>query len=509
MQYPVPKNLKEVQRFLGMSGWYHRFVPGFSKIAEPLNNLKRKGQPFIWSLECQNAFEELKSHLTSSPVLGHPKPDLPFTVYTDASETGLGAVLAQKTGTDSEQVIAYASRTLTKAEVNYSATEKECLAVVWALEKWQYYLEPKVFTVVTDHSALQWVLTSNKSTSRLLRWALRLQKFDFIVEFRRGKLNVVPDALSRIPLGVECNLFSTKGKAEDLPFSADMVWAEQHQDPEIEKVFRALAEGDSVMMGKFTVLEDKVYRKTQVSEHQCHYRMYIPSSLKARMLQAYHENPLCGHLGIFKTFKRIHDVAFWPKMWSEVKDFVKCCETCQVLKSDNKKPPGKIQQTVVNRPNELLGVDLMGPFPRSSHQHEYIMVVVDYYTRWVEIFPMRTATASSITRILRTEVLTRWGVPEYILSDRGSQFVSSIFQELCAQWKVMPKLTTAYHPQTNMTERVNRTLKCMIASYVEDNHRKWDTYLPEFRFALNTAVQETTGLTPAEFQVGRKLTSDF
>jgi len=257
-QYPVPKNLKEVQRFLGMSGWYHRFVPGFSKIAEPLNNLKRKGQPFIWSLECQNAFEELKSHLTSSPVLGHPKPDLPFTVYTDASETGLGAVLAQKTGTDSEQVIAYASRTLTKAEVNYSATEKECLAVVWALEKWQYYLEPKVFTVVTDHSALQWVLTSNKSTSRLLRWALRLQKFDFIVEFRRGKLNVVPDALSRIPLGVECNLFSTKGKAEDLPFSADMVWAEQHQDPEIEKVFRALAEGDSVMMGKFTVLEDSV-----------------------------------------------------------------------------------------------------------------------------------------------------------------------------------------------------------------------------------------------------------
>lgn len=133
-QYPVPKNLKEVQRFLGMSGWYHRFVPGFSKVAEPLNNLKKKGQYFIWSPECQHAFDQLKSHLTSSPVLGHPKPDLPFIVYTDASETGLGAVLTQKTGGDSEQVIAYASRTLNKAEVNYSATEKECLAVEWALE---------------------------------------------------------------------------------------------------------------------------------------------------------------------------------------------------------------------------------------------------------------------------------------------------------------------------------------------------------------------------------------
>lgn len=147
----------------------------------------------------------------------------------------------------------------------------------------------------------------------------------------------------------------------------------------------------------------------------------------------------------------------------------------------------------------------MGPLPSSTRRHEYLLVFVDYFSRWVELFPMRTAIARTIATILRTEILTRYGVPDFILSDRGTQFVSSIFKELCEKWSVTPKLTTAYHPQTNMTERVNRTLKCMIASYVDENHKKWDQYLPELRFALNSAVQESTGMSPAELQLGRKL----
>ncbi len=170
----------------------------------------------------------------------------------------------------------------------------------------------------------------------------------------------------------------------------------------------------------------------------------------------YHANPWSGHVGIYKTYKRIHDVAFWPGMWTDIKHHVKKCVKCQTLKGENQKPVGKLQQTTTTRPNEMLGVYIMGPMPRSTQQNEYLLVFVDYYSLWVEIFPMRNAKAETVALVLRKKILTRWGVPDFILSDRGTQFVSSLFRELCQKWSIKPKLTTSYHPQTNMTERVNR-----------------------------------------------------
>ncbi len=190
--FPIPTNIKSLQRFLGMAGWYHRFVPNFSQIAEPLAALKRKGVRFKWTASCQNAFDNLKQHLMESPILGHPDLNLPLVVYTDSSDVGLGAVLCQQRQPGTEEVLAYASRTLNRAERNYSTTEQECLAIVWALEKWRYYLEGCYFTVVIDHSSLKWVFKTNKPGTRLMRRALRLQEFTFAVEYRRGKYNVVP-----------------------------------------------------------------------------------------------------------------------------------------------------------------------------------------------------------------------------------------------------------------------------------------------------------------------------
>lgn len=258
--YPIPTNLKEVQRFLGLAGWYHKFVPDFSKIAQPLIDLQKKGIPFVWNQKCQHAFDQLKTCLTSPPVLGHPNPDLPFYLYTDASNTGLGAVLTQKENNERKLVLAYASRTLNRAEKNYTATEKECLAIIWALERWQHFLEPKLFAVITDHSALKWVLSSTKTTSRLIRWALRLQRFDFIVEYRKGKLHSAPDALSRIPAEVQCCLYANK-LDEKMFLSLEKVWEEQHKDPLIEEIFKQLAETNKEnkkIEQEFVVLEDKL-----------------------------------------------------------------------------------------------------------------------------------------------------------------------------------------------------------------------------------------------------------
>ncbi|RXN12176.1 Transposon Ty3-I Gag-Pol poly [Labeo rohita] len=508
--FPAPNTLKEVQRFLGLAGWYHRFVPNFSKIAEPLNSLKKKGQVFKWMTQCQQAFDQLKACLTSPPILGHPDLQVPFIVYTDASDTGLGAILTQRKDLGKEEVIAYASRTLTGAEINYTATEKECLAVIWALEKWEHYLEYKLFTVVTDHSALQWVMGSTKTNSRLIRWVLRLQKLNFIIEYRKGKLNVAPDALSRSLITANSPITALYAKQKtdqhpELPVTDIVLWEEQHNDCEITKLLQAVAEEQSPQMDQYEVVEDKLYHKTHLKNDQIHYRVYVPGSLRSALLQHYHSHPLSGHCGIYKTYKRLQEVAFWPGMWTDVKHNVRECVKCQTLRHDNRKPAGKLQPITTTKPNEMLGVDIMGPLSRSTQQNEYLLVFVDYYSRWVEFFPMRHATAQSIATILRKEILTRWGVPDFILSDRGTQFVSSVFKEVCEKWKVTPKLTTAYHPQTNMTERVNRTLKNMIASYVDDNHNKWDQFLPEMRFAINSAIQETTGVTPAELHLGRKL----
>lgn len=174
-------------------------------------------------------------------------------------------------------------------------------------------------------------------------------------------------------------------------------------------------------------------------------------------------------------------------VWKHCKE----CQVCQKYKPTVSKLAGHMQSTPIVEPGYRLGIDLMGPFPRSSKQNEHLLVIVDYCSKWVELFPLQVAKTPQISRILVEEVFTRWGTPRYLVSDRGAQFTSKLISLICKQWNEIQKLTTAAHPQTNLTERVNRTLKTMIASYIREYHRHWDKWLAEFRFAINTAWQES------------------
>ncbi|KAL6461592.1 hypothetical protein MHYP_G00297360 [Metynnis hypsauchen] len=392
-KYPTPTDLKSLQRFLGLVGWYHKFIPNLADTSAPLNNLKKKGVCWEWSADCQDAFTKMKKALQSAPVLAQPRPGVTFQVQTDASDVGLGAVLTQEIEGE-EKVIAYASRVLQEAERRYSTSEKECLAVVWAVEKWRHYLEGSVFDIFTDHSTLTWAFNSPKTVSRLTRWTLRLQAFDFRVHYRKGCCNTVPDALSRAPSVVEGNVCVAMAKTYwcDLPTSLHDIAIAQKNSQICEQVKET---HQSTKMGRVHYQEQQgvLYRGVPSRFGGFNYQLVVPEEMTGQFLRYFHNSPFGGHLGRMKTLRKILEVAWWPNIRGDVWKYVKECVTCQQYKSSNTKPAGLLQQTEVQKPGEMIGVDFMGPLPLSRSRNTMLMVVVDYYSKWVELFPLKDAKA--------------------------------------------------------------------------------------------------------------------
>uniref|UniRef100_A0A671M2X0 Gypsy retrotransposon integrase-like protein 1 n=1 Tax=Sinocyclocheilus anshuiensis TaxID=1608454 RepID=A0A671M2X0_9TELE len=252
----------------------------------------------------------------------------------------------------------------------------------------------------------------------------------------------------------------------------------------------------------YTIENGYLFHSVPSQQQGQKWQLVIPVCFREELLKFAHDSPLSGHFGQLKTLLQLLEVAYWPSIWKDVWKYCRDCQVYQQYKPSITKLSGQLQSTPVVEPGHMLCVGLMGPFPRNTKQHEYLLVVVDYCSKWVEMFPMRTAKAHKVARVLVEEIFTHWGTPAYLVSDRGAQFTSRLLTLVCQQWGVVQKLTTAYHPQTSLTERINCTLKMMTESYVKDHHRHWDRWLPEFRFAINSAWQESTGFTPAEIALG-------
>lgn len=492
LEFPVPKTVKQLRRFLGMASWYRRFIPEFATIAEPLTRLTKKDQPWRWEDAQQNALDALKKHLTSAPTLACPDFSLPFSLQTDASSVGLGAVITQNID-GQERVIAYASRTLSEPEKKYSVTEQECLAVVWAISKFRCYLEGYSFTVVTDHSSLRWLHNLKDPTGRLARWALGLMEYDYKIVHRKGALHHVPDALSRAPMDAVAVLALREE-------TADKWYLRRYRDVE-----RAPAK-----FPLWQIVDGLLYhhRRTdlvaaELDDHDA-WKLVLPRESRHEALKQCHELPQAGHQGIDRTYRRLATQYYWTGMLKDVATYVSHCHECQRCKVEQQAPAGLMGKRVLEKPWTVISADIMGPLTPSKGGFSYVLVVQDLYTKWIEVSPLRRATGAKIRTALEDLVINRWGTPRVLVTDNGTEFVNKDIRALSELTGMRQSTTPPYHPQANPTERVNRSLKMMIRAFLDADHREWDVHLSAFRFAFNTAHHSSLQATPAFANFGRE-----
>ncbi len=343
-EYPTPHNVKSLQRFLGLAVYYRRFVKDFARQASPLYKLLQKDAPYKWTSEQEDSMNALKDALTSAPVLAHPNYEKPFLVYTDASGTGLGVVLSQNDDEQREHPILYLSRTLTPAEQNYTSTEMECLAIIWALKKLHPYLDGSKFTIITDHSALQWILDFNGSNRRLLRWSMELQAYreNMTIQYRPGRVHHNADALSRAPLPSINNI--TVASID--PSFLERIKAGYKVDKEFSEIISHFNSDQEQPphLKRFQLANDGLLLFQGTKDNTL--RLCVPNydNLRLDILNDHHDAPSAGHLGMPKTYRSIARQYFWNNMSRDIKNYVRSCVSCQRNKVDQSGPSGLLQR---------------------------------------------------------------------------------------------------------------------------------------------------------------------
>ena len=511
--FPTPNTKKQLQTFLGLAGYYRRYIPGFSSIAVPLYDLLRTGAEWQWGALQESAFSQLRVFLTEEPVvLALPKSDQEFELFTDASDVGLGAVLSQN-----GQVVEYASRRLNPAEQNYSVTERELLAMVWAIEKWRKYLFGKCFLLSTDHRPLTFLKTLKEPRGRIARWISRIQEYEFRLKHTPGKDNCVADALSRLysmspttPLEHE-TLPDTMNPVCALLFydDPDVLASEQRKDLEIGPVIDALQ-----CHHEFKPTSGSQRRLYQIrgqlrfSDHGVLTRSYeyhgsavqvpvLPIARRSQLMERLHGS---AHMGVEKTHDLLKVSAYWPGMETDVQKFVTTCRRCQLAKPTTNKNKAPLQPIQASGPNEIWAMDLMGPLAYTPTGKRYILVATDLFTKWVETVALADQSAVSVARAFVEHVVFRHGTPGSLLTDQGANFESQLMKEICSMLSINKIRTSIFHPRTDgQAERLNRTIKERIASLGGN----WEETLPVVTHSINCSVNSTTGMSPFQLVYGR------
>ena len=496
--WPTPTNVHDVRAFLGLCSYYRRFVPKFAHVASPLTDLTADGVHDVqaaWGVPQQQAFEKLKALLVSAPILVHADPDKPFVLRTDASDFALGAVLMQE-HEGCLHPVAYHSRKFTPAERRYGAYAREMSAVIDSLKHFEYYCDGQHTTVESDQEALSWFWQQSHLDKQQARWMAALQAYDLQLKYVAGKFNLVADALSRRPdhlvaLG-SISVASTSLLQEVLQAAAS--------DQRYQQQLRLAKQG------KLPGLEATGGVLYQVKKHRR--RIVIPSSaqdLKRLILHEMHATPTAGHLGYRKTLRRIVDYFWWPHLATDVRQYTGCCLVCLGCKASTQVPIGLLHPLPVPTQKwQQVSMDFVTALPRSKGKHDAIMVVTDRLTKMVVLIPThKQLDAPGTAELFRQHIVSRFGLPQVIVSDRDSRFVSKFWRALFVSLGTKLSYSSAFHPQTDgQTERVNRSMEQVLRTFCLDRPQAWAEQLCMVEFVLNAAPHVSTGFSPFKLMYG-------
>ncbi|GFU51649.1 hypothetical protein TNCV_82791 [Trichonephila clavipes] len=510
-----PENLRELRSFLGLCTYYRKFVKGFSNIARPLHKLTESKQKFQWTKECEDSFLQLKEALTSSPILIYPQPDKPFILDTDASNESVGAVLSQEID-GQERVVAYWSKCLSKPERNYCVTRKELLAIVKAIEHFHHYLYGQKFLLRTDHASLTWLMNFRNTEGQVARWIQRLNEYYFDIRHRKGSSHGNADALSRRPCPENCRHCSRVETKYDYairqittstatppdPWSDEKVREDQDisaYSPTTKQywaLWNSLHLRNGVLYRKFESEDGKTFR----------WQLVLPRSRIPEVLKELHGSPTGGHFGVMKTLHRVRERFCWGKVRADVEQWCKSCDACSARKGPKIRSRGKLHRYNVGAPFERIAFDILGPLPRTASGNKYLLVVMDYFTKWPEVYPIPDQEAPTVAEAVVQHWISRYGVPLQLHSDQGRNFVSAVLKGVCELLGIDKTKTTPLHPQSDgMVERFNRTILNNLSLMVSKNQQDWDQKVPLFLLAYRSAVHETTGYSPSQMLFGRDL----
>ena len=555
-----PCNQKQVKSVLGMTGYYRKFIKNYAKIAAPLHDLLKKDKKFSWSEEAEIAFKELKHKLVTAPILRYPQFDKEFVLSTDSSDFSIGYVLSQ-VHDGKELPICYGGRALRNNELKWHITDKEGLALVEGIQHFRHYLANTKFTVFTDNVSVKYLQNIKDCQGRLGRWSLLLQGYTFEIKHKPGSKNFTADYLSRqtytdtkssspqssdladhigsiqtpkeftevtlvypdedeavvaaatelamLPADISTENLSTKQKAcPDFKHIYTYIQTRQvPDDPLLARIVVAEAYNYELEDGILKHFYSKRSRNVPAEERLVK-QTAIPVILRDDILKSYHD---ClaggGHQGFERTYAAIRNKYYWPRMYEDIRQYVKTCEICQQSKrAFNAKPP-PLQPQPVDDVFSRWHMDILSGLPTTKEKYKHVLLVVDSYSKWCECFPLRTQEATEVAAVLFREIISRYGSPRSLVSDRGRNFMSNLVKALAELFEIKRTYTSAYHPMTNgLVESKNSYILQALRAYCKGQQDDWPELLPGIMMAYrSTPATQSTDFSPFFLLYGREM----